>query len=549
MDTDLKGIVIRTSVYVRSYALLLIVFLLFSGAAFAQPQLNFKRIVNNWPWIELYFTVTCNGQQASFVDKRVFNVRENVLNVGDFELWCPDLTMDCTISTALVFDASARMSGSKRTGAIAAGNAFLDFMARDDEATLVWFSSAVTIAQGMTSYSDLLHNAMNSIPASGTSLLWDGIYFGLLEVVNNGVNPCRSVIVLTDGIDNSSSHTPEEIVALANRNRIRVVAVSLDTNVNMDQLRNIVDQTGGRWYETQDPSRLKGIYEELFPFLLYGIYDCVITYRTECMDGGNRTVDLSLVNFCNGQDTKTKTYKAPKDTSTFQPLRFGIAKRDARANTDVTVPLELRDSFSNEMLNASTFAVQFDTSLLDFNSITIPPGSALEGVPISVNEHGDTIIIRTLDKKLVDVHTASATLFEMSFTAADSDRKDTVCTPLRLLRWFFEAGCFRPVLADGEVCILPKQPTGVSENSPPQPRLDLYPQPAGDRLIVSARDLRGGAHRLIVSDLVGRVVFLREYRAQGAIDATIDISQLPSGIYVLRLFSEDGMMGRVAVKR
>ena len=32
-----------------------------SGTASAQPQLNFKRIVNSWPTIELFFSVACDG--------------------------------------------------------------------------------------------------------------------------------------------------------------------------------------------------------------------------------------------------------------------------------------------------------------------------------------------------------------------------------------------------------------------------------------------------------------------------------------------------------
>ncbi|MBL0176622.1 MAG: VWA domain-containing protein [Ignavibacteria bacterium] len=488
--------------------LLLAGVLLFSGAAIAQPQLNFKRLHNNWPEIQLDFETSCNAQPAYVSSDRNYRVFENGVEIRDFTLWCPDVVGRCTISVSLVLDASGSMMGAGNAGARAAGNAFVDMMdGINDEAAILWAGAAPFVAQGMTTYLDLLHGAVDSLPAADSSAIWDGMYFGLQELIRNSVNPCRAMIVMSDGADNFSSHTPEEVIALAKLHRIKVYTIGLGAGIQSDTLKDIAAQTGGRYYETPSPSQLTAIYQEISYYVFPGPYECVIFYRSNCADGGNRTVDLSLVNFCNGQDTKTKTYKAPKDTSTFQPLRFGIAKREARANTDVTVPLELRDSVSNEMLNASTFAIQFDTSLLRFKAITTPPGSALEGVPISVVEHGDTIIVRTLDKKLIDVHTASATLFELSFTAADSDRKDTVCSPLRLLSWSFEAGCFRPVLTDGEVCIHPKQSTGVSETRPPLPRLDLYPQPAGDRLTVSARDLRGGTHRLIVSDLIGRGVF------------------------------------------
>jgi hypothetical protein len=46
-----------------------------------QPVLNFKRVVNNWPTIELYFSVACNGQQAYDMQKGFFTIAENGLEI------------------------------------------------------------------------------------------------------------------------------------------------------------------------------------------------------------------------------------------------------------------------------------------------------------------------------------------------------------------------------------------------------------------------------------------------------------------------------------
>ena len=174
--------------------------------ASAQPQLNFKRIVNNWPKIELYFSTVCNGSPTYFTDKKNFKVYESGIEVSDFDLWCPDPTLLCPISISLVFDASGSMAGSGNAGAKAAGNAFIDLMdGVDDEAAVIWFNSVVQTQQGMTNYLDLLHSSINALPASGATAVWDGMYQGLIELINNGVNPCRAIICLTDGGDNSSS--------------------------------------------------------------------------------------------------------------------------------------------------------------------------------------------------------------------------------------------------------------------------------------------------------------------------------------------------------
>ncbi|MBL0176082.1 MAG: hypothetical protein IPP94_12585 [Ignavibacteria bacterium] len=153
----------------RFHRILLAALLLSLGglaAAQAQPSLNFKRIVNNWPTVELYFTVTCNGQPSYFTNKRYFAVAENGVNISDFDLWCPDPMVRCGLSTVLVFDASGSMQGSGNAGAVAAGNAFLSLMdGVNDESAILWFNSSVHVAQGMTSYLTLLHNAMNSLPS------------------------------------------------------------------------------------------------------------------------------------------------------------------------------------------------------------------------------------------------------------------------------------------------------------------------------------------------------------------------------------------------
>ena len=307
---------------------------LFCESASAQPILNFKRLINNWPTIELYFTVGCNGQPSYFTDKRYFKVYENGVEIGEFELWCPDPFARCAISVCLVFDVSGSMYGAGISGARDAGNAFVDEMdGVSDEAAIVIFNSMVTVLQGMTIYRDLLHNAINSLNAGGATAVWDGMYTGVQEVVNNGVNPCRAVICLTDGEDNSSSRTPADVIALANRNRIRVFTIGLGSSINSAQLEAIATLTGGRYYQTPSASQLAQIYREISTIIVQGFQECYITYTAKCMDGGLRTVDLSVINFCNGTDTKTKTYRAPKDTSTYIPLRIELGKASARGNS------------------------------------------------------------------------------------------------------------------------------------------------------------------------------------------------------------------------
>ncbi|MDH7516050.1 MAG: VWA domain-containing protein [Bacteroidota bacterium] len=441
--------------------LLLFALALETGSVHAQPVLNFKRVVNNWPTIELYFAAACDGNPMYFKDKRNFKVYEDGVEIGEFELWCPDPTMRCAISVALVFDASGSMMGAGNAGAKAAGHAFIDLMdGVVDEASIIWFTSTVTVMQTMTVYKDLLHAAVNSLPANGATAVWNGIYAGIMNLINDGMNPCRAVIVLTDGGDNSSTWTPQDVISLANRNRIRVFTIGLGTGIQSAILQNIADLTGGRYYETPDPAQLVAIYQEISTIIFQGFQECMITYQAGCMDGATRKVDLSLANFCNGSDTKTKIYRAPRDTTTFQ--LFGVRIADTRSWSDTAiVALELTTPLPSSILKPASFQLEYDRALVDFLGIDTPPGSILEGTGLTVIATTSGIEVRTLNSKRIAVTSVPAPLAYLRF-AAKTRVQDSLTVGIRPSSWSFENGCLTPVLSGGTIRIVNEKTTAYA---------------------------------------------------------------------------------------
>ncbi|PLX28531.1 MAG: hypothetical protein C0600_09645, partial [Ignavibacteria bacterium] len=229
----------------------------------AQPNLNFKRVTVNWPTIELYFSVSCDGDFAFNLAKQDFKLYENGVEIKEFTLWCPDPNVRCAISVALVFDASLSMQGAPIAGAKQAGHTFIDLMDGVlDEATIIGFADVVTIHQQMTTLKPMLHDAVDNLTLALWTVVWDGIYAGIIELINQGVNQCRAVVVLTDGRDTSSQRTVSEIIALANRNRVRVFTIGLG-NVNFAELEMIAQLTGGKYYLAPNAGQLSAIYQEI----------------------------------------------------------------------------------------------------------------------------------------------------------------------------------------------------------------------------------------------------------------------------------------------
>jgi hypothetical protein len=444
----------RQQVALRHILFVSLSLLIIAASVDAQPNLTFKRVTVNWPTIELYFSVGCDGNPAYNMTKQDFRIYENGMEVKDFTLWCPDPTLRCATSVALVFDASGSMMGSGQAGAKQAGHAFVDLMdGVIDEAAVLWFTSVVTLYQQMTSNKPMLHSAVDALPAGGLTAVWDGGYAGLIELIDNGVNHCRAVILMTDGGDNASSRTPAEIIALANRHRIRVFTIGLGSWVNSTELQLIADLTGGKYFQTPNAGQLAAIYQEISTIMFQGFQECLITYDRECTDGNLRTVELELRDFCGGTDVKTRTYRAPLDSATFKTLNLELGKGEGKGNTDINIPLNLVTPINDDMLYPFQFTLEFDPACVQFKSVTTPPGSLLAGMPISVTPVPTGALIQVTDRKILN---GNGLLMEFTFAAADP--ADTTCCEIRGINAKFEQGCYIPIIDPGEICIFPRKP-------------------------------------------------------------------------------------------
>ena len=104
-------------------------------------------------------------------------------------------------------------------------------------------------------------------PFGQGSAVFDGIYRSVEEAAVNGVNACRSVVAVIGGTDAGSVHTPDEIITLANRNRVRVFIVGLGTGFESETVELICARTGGRFYTTGKSSLLGMVYNEIMTII------------------------------------------------------------------------------------------------------------------------------------------------------------------------------------------------------------------------------------------------------------------------------------------
>ncbi|MCB2203620.1 VWA domain-containing protein [bacterium] len=427
----------------------------------AQPNLLFKRIEVTYPTIRLAFKVTCDGAFRNDLQPQDFEVYENGLKVKDATIWCPP-EVDCCVSVSLVFDRSGSMVGEKIENVKKGGIAFVNSMNPDglpcDEAAVVSFSHGddVVLDLPMTTKKPDLLGAIDSMKANGLTALWDASAMGIDELVRNGTNRCKAVIILSDGGDNNSQiyKKVEEVIqhALLNNVKVYTIGYGIQNAEHAQDLQNFAFATGGQYYFSADGSDLAQIYASIKQSIKDAYQECLITYEAGCPDGTQRTVELVLKNYCGGTVARTRTYMAPLDRSQFQDVHIDIGEDDVGATKDVVVPVTLETPV-NAVFSKASIAIGYDYNVLNFRSISTA-GTLLEGKALIANEAGSRVNVSL--KEHVEMNTAGGVLFYLHFTAGDVARATT--TPVYMINWTFDAYCLNPQMSNGFVRIRPREP-------------------------------------------------------------------------------------------
>ena len=171
------------------------------------------------------------------------------------------LAEDTPVTIGLVIDNSASMR-RRRDQVIAAGLAFARASHPQDEMFTVNFNERVWPGleppRLFTSSLASLEQALQRTIARGQTALFDAVLFGL-EHLDRGAAPKKALVVLSDGDDNASKATVNEVLAAAHRTDAAIYTVWLyedrgDSNPRL--LRSISAATGGEMVSPRDPDDL-----------------------------------------------------------------------------------------------------------------------------------------------------------------------------------------------------------------------------------------------------------------------------------------------------
>lgn len=166
------------------------------------------------------------------------------------------------IFAALVIDCSGSMAGQPLAAAKAGAQAFLGLMGQRDQVELIGFSDKAQVLQTWTADRQAVGGALDLLQARDWTALWDALFLASSDLAT--CSGRKVAVVLSDGADNRSQHTRDEVIAQARRAGLSIFAIGLrSAEYDGAALQGLVEAVGGRYAEATDPAQLEEHYRQI----------------------------------------------------------------------------------------------------------------------------------------------------------------------------------------------------------------------------------------------------------------------------------------------
>lgn len=216
--------------------------------------------------VELYATVTGpDDQPLRGLDRAQFTILENGIprRIAGFEFF-----ERAPYTIGLAIDSSDSMKEQLPYVHQSVREFLIRVVADGSRAFLVDFDTAPKLASPTTTDLGALVGALERIRPDGSTALYDALIFGLLQL--EGLEGKRALLVLTDGVDETSRYGIRESVRVARDSGATVYLVVLAERTLLDriagthsELETIAIETGGRVWRIDRAADLAPVYQEI----------------------------------------------------------------------------------------------------------------------------------------------------------------------------------------------------------------------------------------------------------------------------------------------
>lgn len=228
--------------------------------------------LSSYPNIRLYLEVTDEkGDVVENLDKNYFVLSEK--QGADQEYLkqkitkATQLNQEESLNISMVADVSGSMDYNMPRVQEVMEN-FLENVQFEvgDKIELSSFCDDYQIQEYFTSERESLVDSVNSLEAYGGTKLYDSLIEAAQRVyLQEGA---RCVIAFTDGMDNCSASTEDDVIAYANQYNVPIFIIGIgveDYDTYTDTLQRIAEETGGFYRDVEDVSEsLEEVYDSIY---------------------------------------------------------------------------------------------------------------------------------------------------------------------------------------------------------------------------------------------------------------------------------------------
>ena len=228
--------------------------------------------LSTYPNVRLYLEVTDEqGNVVENLDKKYFVLSEKQGSDQEYLKQkitkATQLNKEECLNISMVADVSASMKYEMPRVKFVMEN-FLENVQFDvgDKIELSSFCDDYQIQEYFTSDRASLIDSVNELDVKGGTKLYDSLIGAAQRVyLQEGA---RCVIAFTDGLDNCSASTEDDVIAYANQYNVPIFIIGIgveDDNDFMGTLRRIAEETGGFYRNVEDVSEsLEEVYNSIY---------------------------------------------------------------------------------------------------------------------------------------------------------------------------------------------------------------------------------------------------------------------------------------------
>jgi VWFA-related protein len=254
---------------------------------------------SQFPKVTVYVSVTDeNGEPVGVsVSKLVLRENGEIMTLEDIS----GAGEIGPLTTMLVMDVSGSMNhAGKLESAKDAARAYVDQSRPQDYVGLLAFNTQTDYVQPLTSDHQKLSDAIESLKADEDTAMYDALVpaMDLLEAIQGRV----AVIALTDGLDNRSKTSPQEVIQMIGPEGLSISTIGLGepthstsalSGLNEPALKAFSEQAGGMYGYANDAESLQALYK-LYGRALQSEYVIAYTSPSQLRDGVNRALTVMV---------------------------------------------------------------------------------------------------------------------------------------------------------------------------------------------------------------------------------------------------------------